>query len=401
MKTAGVICEYNPFHLGHAEHIERTRKALGADAGVICIMSGNFVQRGDFAVFNKHARAKMALFGGADVVIELPVPYAVSSAGGFAKAGVYILDMLGVCDYLSFGSESGNIDLLCEAARAISTVEAQFLIRQWLDSGLSYASAQQKAADALLGTNAVLFGSPNNTLGIEYIKAIKESGSKMQPITVKRVSGEHDGDTGNSATALRKILLGGKIPSEFMLGAAAAVCVEEIASGRGPVSTSHAEQAVLARLRVIDDFSEIPGASEGLEHRFKRYALTEPSIPEILSKVKTKRYVMSRLRRMLICAAIGIKTEHTQSPPPYIRVLAMNEKGMELLKKARTKARLPIITKPASVRKLCLSAQRMFNLEAAATDLYVLAYGKREERFGGSEWRISPTVNSCSSASRG
>ena len=392
MKTVGIICEYNPFHLGHSGHIEKTRRALGADAAVVCAMSGNYVQRGDFAVFNKHARAKMAVHSGADLIIEMPTPYALLSAEGFAKAGVYLLDKLGICEYLSFGSESGDMELLRSAASAIVTSKAHMITREWLSKGVSYASAQQKAADAVMGAQADVFMSPNNVLGIEYIKAIKDYGSSMRPMTVPRTGGEHDSDEGYSASALRKALLRGSIPAELMPKAAFAASLEEIESGRGPVSVRKAELAVLARLRAIEDYSGIPGASEGLERRFKRYAARETSIASILTNVKTKRYTMSRLRRMLLCAALGIKSEDTRLSPPYLRVLAMNNKGMELLGIARKKTKLPIITKPASVNKLSASAIRMFNLEAAATDFYVLAYPKEEERAGGQEWRQSPII---------
>ena len=392
MKTVGIICEYNPFHLGHAGHIEKTRKALGDDAAVVCVMSGNFVQRGDFAVFNKHARAKMAVLNGADLVIELPAPYALLSAEGFASAGVFILDKLGICEYLSFGSESGDIDILHDAADIIVSEKAHMLTREWLDRGVSYAAAQQKAADALMGESSYVFRSPNNVLGIEYIKAIKKFDSSMQPMTVRRTSGEHDSDTGYSASVLRKSIVSGDIPLELMTGPAAAVSLEEIVSGRGPVSVIGAEMGLLSRLRAIEDYSAIPGVSEGLESRFKRYAICESSVSSILTKIKTKRYPMSRLRRILMCAVLGIKKEDSRTPPPYIRVLAMNSTGMKLLRKARKKAKLPVLTKPASVNKLCGSAIKMFDLEAAATDFYVLGYPKKEERGGGQEWRQSPII---------
>jgi len=173
---------------------------------------------------------------------------------------------------------------------------------------------------------------------------------------------------------------------------AAAVCLEEIASGRGPVSIRKAELAVLSRLRAFDDYFALPGASEGLERRFRRYAMNESSISSILTNVKTKRYTMSRLRRMLMCAVLGIKDADTRTPPPYARVLAMNIKGMKLLKTARKKTKIPVITKPASALKLCESAVRLFDLEAAATDFYVLSYPKEEERIGGQEWRRSPII---------
>jgi len=392
MKTAGIICEYNPFHLGHAGHIEKTHQALGDDTAIVCVMSGNFVQRGDFAIFNKHARAKMAVNCGADLIIELPAPYVLLSAEGFAEAGVYLLDSLGICDYLSFGSEDGDINTLTDAANTIVSGRADTITKQWLNKGVSYASAQQKAADVLLGARADVFRSPNNVLGIEYIKALRKYGSKMQPLTVLRTGGGHDSDTGYSASALRKALIRGSLPDELMPQSAAAVCLEEIISGRGPVSVKNAELAVLSRLRAIGSYSGLQGASEGLERRFKRFAACEPSVASILKKVKTKRYTMSRLRRMLMCAVLGISNEDTVHPPPYIRVLAMNPTGMELLGAVRKKTKLPVIIKPASVHKQNDSVKRMFSIEAAATDFYALLYPKEDERVGGWEWRQSPIV---------
>ena len=392
MKTAGIICEYNPLHKGHQLHIEKTRQAIGGEAAIICVMSGNFVQRGDFAIFNKHARAQMAVYSGADLVVELPAAYTLQSAEGFARASVYILDSLGICEYLSFGSESGDIEVLGDAAHAISSERAHMITREWLEKGVSYATAQQKAADATLGKQADVFSSPNNVLGIEYIKALRRYGSNIIPITVKRTGGDHDSDTGYSASALRKSFLSGILPAAFMPEAAVSVSKEEINSGRGPVSLKLAELALLSRLRSINDFSDVPGASEGLERRFMRYIKSESSINSILSGVKTKRYTMSRIRRMLINASLGIKSDDIKIDPPYARVLAMNSTGKILLAKARKKTKLPIVTKPASVFKLNETAVKLFELEAAATDLYVLAYQKEKERSGGQEWRRSPVI---------
>ena len=392
MKAVGIICEYNPFHLGHAAHIEKTRAALGGECAVVCVMSGNFVQRGDLAVFNKHARAEAAVRCGANLAVELPAPYALLSAEGFAAAGVYILDKLGVCDHISFGSESGDLAALCDAAGAIVTTEADALIKEWLDKGLPYAAAMQKAADAVLGARSEVFMSPNDLLGIEYLKAIAAQEARLRPIAIKRSGGAHDGDTGYSASALRKKLLSGEKPWEFMPRRAADVFMNEIESGRGPVSIKSCETAILSRLRAIADYSGLPGAAEGLEHRFSRYAAAESSVEGVLEKVKTKRYAMSRLRRMLVCACLGITAGDTAEPPPYIRVLAMDRTGMRLLKEARRKAELPVITKPASAEKLPVRAAEMFEKEAAATDFYVLAYSNEDARAGKQEWRQGPRV---------
>lgn len=392
MATAGIICEYNPFHMGHAGHIEKTRKILGEDCAVICVMSGNFVQRGDLAVFNKHARAKMAILGGADLVIELPAPFSLLSAEGFATAGVYLLDSLGICDHISFGSESGDISALGDVASALVSDAAAMQLKEWLKRGLPYASAQQKAADAVLGERSVVLGSPNNLLGIEYLKAIKKIGSKIHPLTVPRTGDSHDNDAGLSAASLRKKLLRYQEPWGDMPYGAAMVGIGEIAAGRGPVSVKSLELAMLSRLRMIEDFSGVPGVSEGLDNRLKRYALSEPTVAEILEKTKTKRYSMSRIRRLVMCACLGITAADTKEPPPYVRVLAMNATGMKLLKDARKKTLLPVITKPASVRDLSEQAIKMFVKECEATDLYVLAYPDEIKRVGGQEWRMSPVV---------
>jgi len=307
------------------------------------------------------------------------------------------------------------------------TAEADALVREHLGRGLPYATALQRAADSLLGPRSEVFRSPNNLLGIEYLKAIAALGSRLQAFTIKREGGGHDGDTGLSSSAIRKMLLDGvgqgaglaqalvSVPAAAeptslftasmqqtaellsqsfgtMPHEAAAICMEEISAGRGPVFMKNAEPAMLSRLRAIRDFSMLPDATEGLDKRFARYAASEPTIAEMLEKIKTKRYAMSRLRRMLMCACLGITAEDTLAPPPYIRVLAMNATGRELLNSARKKATLPIIIKPASVRRLSGRAQDLFEKEAAATDFYALAYPGEAARAGGGEWRQTPAV---------
>ena len=392
MKTVGIICEYNPFHPGHTGHIERTRAALGFDSAVVCVMSGNFVQRGDIAVFNKYARAEAAALCGADLVVELPSPYALSSAEGFASAGIYILDKLGICDFISFGSEAGDIAALKEVSEAIVTEEANTIMKEGLGSGLPYAAAQQNAADAVLGARSHVLRSPNNLLGIEYLKAIAAQGSMLRPMTVKRIGGAHDGDMGYSASAIRAKLLLGERPEKLVPRDASDVYAREIVQGRGPNSMKSYELAMMSRLRAMKDFSWLAGVSEGLDNRLLRYTEFEPTIAKILESVKTKRYAMSRIRRMLICACLGISAADTLAPPSYIKVLAMNRTGMKMLKHARKKTALPIITKPATVKKIAGTAAAMFAKEVAATDFYVLAYRNENDRCGGQEWRETPRI---------
>ena len=392
MNVAGIVCEYNPIHMGHVIHIEKTREAIGGDSAIVCVMSGNFVQRGDFAVFGKRVRAEAAVRCGADLVVEMPAPYALSSAEGFASAGVVILDKLGICDYLCFGSESGDIGALEDVRDALASKEAAAVMRECLSKGIPYAAAAQKAADHILGAKADVLRSPNNLLGVEYLKAIAVSGARLKPITIKRSGGEHDGNTGYSASALRRALLRGEKPADLLPPSASSLFMEEITSGRGPISVEMYEQAMLSRLRAIKDFSALPGATEGLDRRFARCAAAAPTVARILESVKTKRYALSRIRRMLICACLGITASDTLAPPPYIKVLAMNRVGVRLLKEARGRAGLPVITKPASAKKMSQRAAGMMDIEAATTDFYVLAYRDEAARYGGQEWRQTPVV---------
>ena len=394
MKIVGIVCEYNPIHMGHILQIEQTRKKIAEDCAVVCVMSGNFVQRGDLAVFSKHARAEAAIQCGADLVIELPVPYALSSAEGFANAGIVLLDSLGICDFISFGSESGDITALQAAADAIVSPGVDAQLRDNLSRGLSYAAARQVAAEAVLGRGAELLKSSNNILAVEYLKALRSTGSKMRPITITRTGAEHDSATGCSASAIRSMLSRGEAPWQFVPGSAADIFAREIAAGRGPVFSKSCEIAMLARLRSLSsgDFAALPDASEGLDRRIMRCVASAATVSEIVEAVKTKRYAMSRIRRMLMCACLGITAQDTALPPPYIRVLAASSTGVRLLKAAKHTAALPIITKPAVAKKLAERAKSMFLLETSATDFYVLAYQAENERRAGQEWSSSPRI---------
>ena len=391
MRTIGIICEYNPVHLGHAYHIKQTKRLFEDGCAVVCVMSGNFVQRGDFAVFNKHARAEAAIQSGADLVLELPTPYVLLSAEGFADAGVYILDKLGICDGISFGSESGDLEALKEAARVTNSEKARDFLKKALAAGLPYAAAMQKAADEILGKKSEVFKSPNNVLGIEYLKAVERYGFGLEAVTMTRIGGAHDSGEGYCASNLRAVLKAGQKPWELMPAAAVPIFEREIASGRGPVFFENYEMLMLSRLRADFDYAKISGMSEGLERRFSRFARSEPSAYGILEKIKTKRYPMSRIRRILLSACLGITSDINAEPPPYTKVLAFNNTGAKLLKSAREKSRIQIITKPAEGKKLQGIAGEMFEKEVKATDFYSLAF-KGEQRRGGSEWTSGPCL---------
>ena len=332
MKTIGIICEYNPLHLGHKKQLDRIRRDQGADCGIVCLMSGNFVQRGMPAVFDKSLRAKAAIRSGADLVLELPVTYALSSAEGFADGGVGIL--AGFCDGLSFGAETGDEAALLGTAEALLSDDFPPLLRQELETGKSFPAARQAALEAL-GLDASLLEKPNNILAVEYCKSILRRNTAMKPMPILREGSYHDAlpDSENpSATAVRKLILSGGewmkyIPAETV----------EIFQDAPVHDLAAGELAVLARLRTMTetDFESMPYGSEGLWRKFMAACRSESGVEEILTAVKSKRYTRSRLDRMLICAFLGITDEMLNQAAPYTRVLAMNHRGREILKSAR------------------------------------------------------------------
>lgn len=398
MKTAGIVAEYNPFHKGHALHLSFTRAALGPETALVAVMSGDFVQRGEPAVFSRRVRAAAALRGGADLVLELPLPWALSSAEGFARGAVSILHRLGCVDALSFGSESGDGEALRRAAALLDSPALPPLLKEELADGLPFAAARQRALERLTGEDFAWFKSPNDLLAVEYIKALRRLNSPIEPLPIRRVGPEHDGAAAAgdllSASALREKLLAGEEIAPFVPSGALALYREEIVAGRGPVGPATAETSVLTRLRTMEeaDFAALPDMSEGLERRLFRAARRCGSVEELLAEVKTKRYALSRLRRAVCCAWLGLRAGDAAGEPPYARVLAANGRGREVLRAAKEQGSLPILTKPAAVRELDGRSRRLFELEARAADLYALCFTGAENRRGGREWEAGPLI---------
>lgn len=392
--SVGIICEYNPFHNGHAYQIMQAKEMSGGEP-VVCVMSGNFVQRGELAVLPKHIRAKAALMCGADLVVELPLPWALSSAEGFARGGVALLHALGV-DKISFGSESGAPDALQRIAAVLASDEMENEIKTALSSGCTYGQARQEAAERLAGESAMLLKSPNDLLGAEYLAAAKRLGAEIKPLPVKRVGAGHDDEkvTGNSASAtmLREMIAEECDISAYVPSAAAEIYSAAFEAGYGPVTMASAETAILSRLRWLAEeaWDALPGAGEGFGRRLMNAAESAATLDELCEMAKTKRYPMARIRRMLLWAALGLKAGDADGTPPYIRVLGANASGRALLR--RVSDELPVIAKPASMRGFGGEAERVFTLEAAATDLYTLAMPRKENRRAGQEWIISPVM---------
>ena len=332
MLTAGIICEYNPFHLGHQKQFRQIREALGQDTGIVCLMSGNYVQRGAPAMFDKTRRAEAALKCGADLVLELPVPVCLSSAEGFAGGGVEILEK--ICGYLAFGCETGEAKSLTQTAEKLLSPAFSEMLKTELSRGVSFPAARQAALEDLQG-DASLLSKPNDILAVEYCKAILSRGSPMKTLPLRR-EGDYRSllpDRSNpSAAFLRERIRWGESFLEY---------VPEEAADCFPLSEIHTleagERAVLARLRTMTerDFAALPYGSEGLWRRLMRACREKAALDEILSAAKTTRYTRSRLDRMVMCAYLGLTGELIAAPVPYIRVLGFRERGREILSSAK------------------------------------------------------------------
>lgn len=334
--AVGIICEYNPFHLGHEKQLRMIRRMLGEETAVVCLMSGNFVQRGEPAIFDAALRARAAVECGANLVLELPATYSLRSAEGFARGGVSILSRLGVVERLCFGCESGDGAAILRAAQTMCGAEYDAALRAQLESGLSYPAARQRALAALSGEEALL-RAPNDILAVEYCKAIIESGSRLAPMAVLREGGYHDtapSAENPSATAVRAAFPNGNWR----------VCVPDVAAEIYRDAAVHTlaagERAMLARLRGMDAeaWQRIPFGSEGLWSKVHKAVLTQPTVEAVIDASVSRRYPRTRLKRMLMCAYLGITETHLQSEARYVRVLGFDAAGQRLLRQIHENA---------------------------------------------------------------
>ena len=383
METAGIVAEYNPFHRGHAWHIAETRRRLGGEAPVVCVMSGHWVQRGECALADKWLRAALALDRGADLVVELPTPWAMASAESFARGAVSLLAATGVVDVLSFGSETGELAPLEAAAAALDAPEYPEKLRAALGRGLSFPAARQEAA------GAACLSAPNNNLGVEYLRSIRALGSTIRPLTVPRQGVGHDGPAAGgfaSASELRRLLRAGR-------GEEAAPYLTAPWSGE-LADMQHIERAVLARLRTMGegDWAALPdgGGAEGLPSRLAKAAREAVSLEDFYTRAKTRRYPHARLRRLALAAFLDLRAAERPAAPPYVRVLGLGGRGRALLRRMKDTCPLPVIVKPAQARELDGPARTLFESEARYTDLYGLCFPA--PRPCGAEWIHSPVV---------
>lgn len=330
--NVGIVCEYNPFHLGHQKQIDSIREKFGANTGIICAMSGNYVQRGHPSVFDKTIRAEAAIRCGADLVVELPVTTSLSSAEGFAASGVAVLSRL--CDGLCFGAETADLQQLLGTAEALLSEDFPKLLRRELERGCSFPAARQAALEKM-GLPGAILESPNNILAVEYCKAILRQSSPMRPLPISREGSYHakEADFENpSATSLRIRLQNGLDISGYLPEAAG-----QVFAGATIHTLEAGQRAVLSRLRTMEDaeFEALPFGSEGLWRKLMRESRKQATLEDIAAAVKSKRYTRSRIDRMILCAFLGITVQTMEAEIPYVRVLAFNDRGREILSGAK------------------------------------------------------------------
>ena len=394
MRAAGVICEYNPFHRGHALHLSRARALSGADY-VICVMSGSVTQRGVFARHDKWSRAKMALMHGADLVIELPVRFACSSAQEFASGGVSLLDSLGVITHLSFGCEKEALPLLSASLEAFDETNPVFsgTLREGLHQGLPYPKARALAAQAASGIGGLddIIAKPNAALALEYLRALPKH---ITPIPVVREgAGYHDSALSelSSATAIRRALAGGRL-EQALLAVPDGQLLRDCEARFDLHEEEALTQALLYLLRTAPPgtLERIYGMDEGIENRFISAARTAQSREELLSLVKTKRYTHARLSRAAANALLGVTKEFaaTHARPTYARILGFKKDAAPLLRAIKEKASSPLITKAADFDP----GEALFALDVRAQDLWSLGCKNPALRKAGRDFTTSPII---------
>ena len=374
MKICGIIAEYNPFHNGHLYHINEAKKL--ADA-VVVVMSGHIVQRGGLAIFDKWVRARAALSCGADLIVELPTVFSCSSAEKFSNSAIYILQQLNCVDMINFGSESGNIDDLIKLACICQKIDKAAVMQSYLKKGFSYPKARQLAISDPISE---LLEFPNNTLGVEYIKACLNLNCNFSIHTTKRRKNANKNDQKikfASSSFIRENMnkIQEYVPKKLLN---AYIFPSKLSS-----------KLLLFKLKNMKlcEFTELPDVSEGLENRLFKFSKVATTLEEFFKLVKTKRYTMSRLRRIVICAVLDIKKQNIPQNPQYARVLGFNETGRKILSMSKKKACIMITSNFKNIAK---NFSYSADIDSKATDLFMFCQEK--PRPCGEEYRKKPVI---------
>lgn len=393
-RVIGVVAEYNPFHNGHYYHLQATKEITGAEY-CVAVISGNFTQRGDTSIVNKWAKAYMAICGGADLVIELPTVYSISSAENFASGAVKILDNLKVVNAISFGAEANDFATLNNIANVLYEEPKAYtnILSHELKKGISYPTARENALMMYLNDikrYANTLSSPNNILAIEYLKALKIQKSKLEPIMIKRKKVYYNDnkivDDFASATAIRKLLQDGEYANlrKVIPRSSYTIIGQESRKGGMVLSLAKYEKEIIYALRkmTVEEIADLPDVSEGLQFAIKNAANEANNLKDLISNIKSKRYTQTRIQRILLYALLGIDKklmENSRKVVPYVRVLGFTQKGKSLLSEiSRRNPKLNIIT---SLKKYMNQNQNknkvlaeMLEKDIFATDVYTLGY---------------------------
>lgn len=393
-RVLGIVAEYNPFHNGHLYHIKKSIEQTNSDY-VVCVISGNFVQRGNTSIVDKWTKTKMALANGADLVLELPTIYSVSSAENFAEGAIKVLDSLGIVDTISFGMETNSLANLNNIANILYQEPKEYvtMLNHELSKGISFPKARENALMMYLNDIKryanVLAGS-NNILGIEYLKAMKKLKSPLTPVGIQREKVYYNDDCivddFASATAIRKMISNMQFDDimKVIPRSSYVLLAQELRKGHYVLDLSKFQSEILYKLRTmtIEEIKELPDVSEGLENAIKNAANSCNNIIDLVNIVKSKRYTQTRIQRILIYSLLGITQkmmENSKKVTPYIRVLGFNQQGKGLISQAMAKnPKLNLVT---SVKKYMDDnknkvLREMMQTDIYATNIYTLGYEK-------------------------
>ena len=392
-KVLGIVAEYNPFHNGHKYHIQKSKEITGAKY-VVAVISGNFTQRGDTSLIDKWSKTKMALENGVDLVIELPVIYAISSAENFADGAIKILNSLGIVDYISFGAETNDLELLKAVQKVVSKEPKNYKtsLKNNLDNGLSFPKARELAVKEYFKDSkySKVLSYPNNILGIEYLKSLDKHKSKIDPVIITRYSSDYNDVkvTGNiaSATAIRNLLCENSVNIDLLSSLipqpSLDILLNNIKQGHLIPSLACFQKEIIYMLRCMtnDEIKHIPDVSEGLDIALKNTANSCNTLEDFINIIKSKRFTTTRIQRILLYVLLHIKSKDmimSKKTVPYIRVLGFNSNGKYLISEISKKSpKLNIIT---SVKKFIDSnsdtpLSNMFEKDIFATNIYTLGY---------------------------
>ena len=374
-----IISEYNPFHFGHLYHLNESISQTDTDFKV-AIISGNFVQRGEPSIINKWEKAKVALSAGFDLIVELPTLYAISSAENFANGSVKIANQIG-SDYISFGTESGDLKKLKNLSSLINKNEKEYItnVKEKIAEGFSYPKSQELVIDKMFGDEFLGVCKPNNILGLEYLKSLNAISSKIIPITVKR---DFEKSSSSDVRALLRTSgfkienLKDKIP-DFSYE----ILAENIDNGNAVLSLKAFEKEIIYILRTIDNekLKNIPDVPENMLSNLKKFACSTNSLDELITALKNKSITQARIQRILLYILLGITKsdmELSKNITPYVRVLGMSENGKKIL--SDLPKDINVITSVKNFEKNCDDSDllRMLEIDKRATDIYTLAYAK-------------------------